>query len=215
MYTIDLLKGQGIPERSGPERFVVMGLATAGPVIVAIIVLGLYLSNAVAISVQRKGIAGYEAKVARPELAEALVQQKAFEQKKSVINGYLAEISGAIGRHTQWSPVLQTIVELMPDSVILTKLEVKEESIKQKVPSRDDPTKMVEVSVPVRRLLMGLSANTKMGCDRQVRDYRDQLRFSEFLGPRLENIVVDRNEDKLDNREVVSYQIDFEFKPGF
>jgi hypothetical protein len=103
----------------------------------------------------------------------------------------------------------------MPDSVILTKLEVKETSVKQKVPSKGDPTQMVEVSVPVRKLMMGLSANSKSGCDRQVRDYRDQLRFSDVLAPRLENIVVDRNEDKLDDREVVSYQIDFEFKPGF
>jgi hypothetical protein len=215
MFTIDLLKGQGIPIRSGPERLLFAAATVAAPVATAIIVLGIYLSNAVAISVHHEGIAGYEGKIARPELAEALAEQEAFEQKKGLINGYLAEVSTAIGRHTQWSPILRTVVEFMPASVILTKLEVKESSIKQQVPSKNDPTKMMEVSMPVRRLLMSVRTNTKSGCDRQVRDYRDQLRSSEVFGPRLENIVVDRNEDKLDGREVVSYQIDFEFKPGF
>jgi len=214
MFTIDLLKGRGIPIRSGPERLLVAAAMVAGPVIAAIIVFGIYLSNAVAISVQQQAIAGYEQKLTRPELAEAVAEQKEFEQTRSLINGYLSEVSEAIGRHTQWSPVLRTVVELMPSSVILTRLEVKEDSIKQKVPAKDDPTKTVEVSVPVRRLLMGLSANSKTGCDRDVRDYRDQLRSSQVLAPKLQDIVWGRKEDKLDGREVVSYQLDFEFKPG-
>lgn len=214
MFTIDLLKGQGIPIRSGPERLLVAAATVAGPVIAAIIVFGMYLSNAVAISVQQQGIAGYEGKLTRPELAEAVAEQKDFEQTKSLINGYLGEVSAAIGRHTQWSPVLRTVVELMPASVILTKLEVREDSVKQKVPSKDDPTKTVEVSVPVRKLQMSVRTNTKSGCDRDVREFRDRLRVSEVLGPKLQDIVVDRKDDKLDGREVVSYQIDFEFKPG-
>jgi Tfp pilus assembly protein PilN len=215
MFTIDLLKGQGIPIRSGPERLVVTAAAVAGPVIAAMVMFGIYLSNAVAISVQQQGIAGYERKIQREELAAAVQVRQSFEQKKGFINGCLSEVSTAIDRHTQWSPVLRELVENMPDSVILTKLEVRQESVQQKVASKDDPTRKMEVSIPVRRLQMKVSTNTKSGRDRQVQDFRDRLRSSDVLGSKLEDIVVDRKDDKLDAKDVVSYEITIKFKPGF
>lgn len=215
MFTIDLLKGQGIPIRSGPERLIVTAAAAAGPALAAIAIFGMYLSNAVAISVQRQAVAGYERKMQREELAAAIGMQQSFERNKGLVNGCLSEVSTALDRHTQWSPVLRTLVENMPDSVILTELEVKHESIKQKVASKDDPGKTVDVSIPVRRLQMNLSTRTNSGRDKEVQDYRDRLRSSEVLGPKLEDIVVDRKDDKLDGRDVVSYEITIKFKAGF
>jgi hypothetical protein len=215
MFTIDLLKGQGIPIKSGPERLLFAAATAAGPGIAVIILLGMYLSSAAAISVHRQGIVGYDEKIARPELVEALAGQKRFEQNKSLIQGCLQEVSTVIGRHAQWSPVLQTVVEYMPDSVVLTKLEVKQESVKQRCPKNDDPEQTVEVSIPVRKLQMSVSSNTKLGCDQAVRDFRDRLLLSPVLGPKLENIKVEQSDDKLDGRQVVSYQINCLFKPSF
>jgi hypothetical protein len=84
MFTIDLLKGQGIPIKSGPERLLFAAATAAGPGIAVIILLGMYLSSAAAISVHRQGIVGYDGKMARPELVEALAGQKRFEQNKSL-----------------------------------------------------------------------------------------------------------------------------------
>ena len=175
----------------------------------------MYLSNAVALSVQRQAVADYDRKMQREELAAAIGMQQSFERKKGLVNGCLSEVSTAIDRHTQWSPILRALVENMPDSVILTELEVKHESIKQKVASKDDPGKTVDVSIPVRRLQMKLSTNTDSGRDREVQDFRDRLRSFDVLRPNLEDIVVDRKDDKLDGRNVVSYEITIKFKPGF
>ena len=45
MFTIDLLKGQGIPIKSRPTGIAISAAAVAVPVIIAIVMLGFYLRN--------------------------------------------------------------------------------------------------------------------------------------------------------------------------
>jgi len=211
MFTIDLLKGQCIPIKGRPESVAVTAATFAVPVIVAIVMFGFYLSNGVVISVQKQRIVGYEANI--DKLSDATELQKSFEQEKKAIGNCLSEVSSAIGRHTQWSPILVTMVKNMPDSMVLTKLEVKEHSVRRKVPKRNDPGKMVDISVPVRTLQMSISGSPQHDCDRAVRDFRNSLRSSSLLGPKLEDIRVSQKSDTLEGQRVVSYEIDCIFKP--
>jgi Tfp pilus assembly protein PilN len=211
MFTIDLLKGQGIPIRSRPENIAVGSVTFAVPVIIAIVMFGFYLSDRVVISVQKRGIVSYEANINK--LSDAAELQKSFEREKNAINGCLSDVSSAIGKHTQWSDILVTLVRNMPDSMVLTRLEAKERSIRREVPQKGDPGKMVSISVPVRTLQMSISGNSHYNCDKAVRDFRDRLRFSKLLGPKLENIRVSQKSDTLDGRDVISYEIDCIFKP--
>jgi len=213
MFTIDLLKGKGIPVKSRPEGVVIAAVTSAVPVIIAIVMFGFYLSDRIVISVQKQRIVSYQANI--DKLSEATELQKSFEEEKSAINSCLSEIASSIGRHTQWSPVLVTLVENMPHSMVLTKLEVKQHSVKRKVPRRDDPNKMVDISVPVRTLQMSVSGNPQYNCDEAVRDFRNRLRFSKLLRPKLEDIRVSQKSDTLEGQDVVSYEIDCIFKPGF
>jgi len=211
MFTIDLLKGQCIPIKSRPESVAVAAVTFAVPVIIAIVMFGFYLSNRVVISVQKQRIVNYEANI--DKLSDATELQKSFEQEKKAIGSCLSEVSSAIGRHTQWSPILVTMVKNMPDSMLLTKLEVKEHSVRRKVPKRNDPGKMVDISVPVRTLQMSISGSPQYDCDRAVRDFRNSLRSSSLLGPKLEDIRVSQKSDTLEGQRVVSYEIDCIFKP--
>ncbi|MHC4622455.1 MAG: hypothetical protein ACYS4W_00965 [Planctomycetota bacterium] len=212
MFTIDLLNGRGIPVKSGPERVAVAVAALAVPVVVGMIMLGSYLSNSIDISIKKKAIANCEMTIS--QLADAIKLQTSFQQQKNDINRCLSEVSTSIARHTQWSPVLQTLVDNIPASLVLTRLEVKQDSTKVKVPAAEDPGKMVDVSLPVRRMQLSVSGGGAHKCEEDVKNFRDRLRFSKVLGPRLEDIVVAQRPDKLDGRDVVSYQIDCVFRPG-
>ena len=212
MFTIDLLKGQGIPIRSGPEGIAVAAVAFAVPIIIAIVMFGFYLSNSITMAVQRQDIVKYQAKA--DALSDAVELQKSFEKEKNAISSGLSEVSSSIGRHTQWTPVLVALVENMPDSMVLTKLEVKQRSVKRKVPGKDDPGKMVDISIPVRTLQMKVCGSAQSNCDKAVRDFRDRLRQSTLLGPKLEGIRVSQRFDTLRGRDVVSYEMDCAFKPG-
>jgi len=212
MFTIDLLKGQGVPAKSRPEGIAVAAVTVAVPVVAAIVMFGFYVSNTIAISIYNQDAAKYETMI--DGLSDSVELQKSLEQNKALYSSCLSEVSSVIGRHTQWSPVLATLVKNMPDSVILTGLNVQERSAKRKVPRKDNPEEMISVTVPVRTLKITVSAMAQSGSDRKVRDFRDSLRSSALLGPMLEDIRVSQRFDTREGRDAISYEIDCVFKPG-
>jgi Tfp pilus assembly protein PilN len=212
MFTIDLLKGQSIPKKSSPGSIATVASASFVPVVIAIAMFGLYIRNKVVISVQANSIANYETKINK--LSDAIEMQKSFEEKINTYNSFLSEIEGNLGKHTQWSPVLVTLVQNMPDSVVLTTLDVKQRSIRKKVPQKDNPKQMIDTSIPVRTLQMTMSGRPKSNCDQDIRNFSDSLRSSSLLGPKIEDIRISQGLAKLDGKDVVSYQIECIFKPG-
>lgn len=212
MFTIDLLKGEGIPLKSRPEGIAIGALAFGVPIIVGIAMFGFYLSNSVAMSIQRQDITKYTEKTNK--LSKAVKLQESLEKEKAAISSSLTEVASSVGRHTQWSPVLATLVRNMPDSMVLTKLGVKQRPVKKRIRSKEDPNKKVTISIPARTLQMNVSLSRQIDYDKAVKDFRDRLFYSSFLAPKLENIRVSQGFDTLEGQDVVSYTLDCIFKPG-
>jgi Tfp pilus assembly protein PilN len=211
MFTIDLLKGQGIPIRSGPWGLVIAAMAFVVPILVAMVMLGFYLVDRIVISEKKQAIVNYERYINK--LSDAVKLQESFEKEKNNINSCLSEALSSAGKHTQWSPILATVVENMPGSMVLTKLEVKQRSANKKVPQKDDPNKMIDVGVPASTLQMSVSGRSQANNDKAVKDFKDRLRLSALLAPKLEDIIVSQKSDTFEGQDVVSYEIDCIFKP--
>ena len=212
MFTKDLLKGQGTPRKSSPGSVATAATAAFVPVVIAIAMFGFYLLNRIFITVQTSAIASYETKISK--MSDAIKQQEALEEEIKTYNDCLSEVASSLERHTQWSPALVTVVQNLPDSVVLKSLDVKQRSTRIKVPQKGDPTKMVDASVPVRSLQMDVVGLPESNCDEAIKNFSDQLRSSDVLGPKLENIRISQGVGKLEDKEVISYQIDCIFKPG-
>ncbi|MCX5635278.1 MAG: hypothetical protein NTW55_05505, partial [Planctomycetota bacterium] len=206
MFTIDLLKGKGVPAKTGPEGIAVAAVAFAVPLIIAIIMLGGFFRNRIVISIQTGAISNYDAKII--QLADAVQLQKSFENEKNTVNNSLAEVASNIGGHIQWSPVLVTLVENMPGPVFLTKLDVKQNSVKVKMPQKDDPKKTIETQVQANTLQMNLLGSSPTGCDKEVRDFRDRLSATIPAAGRqqLEDIKVAQQVGKFEEQDAVSYE---------
>ena len=213
MFTIDLLNGQGIPIKSRPESIAIAVVTAVVPIIIAMVMFGFYLSNNIVTATQKQEIVKYETMINK--LSDAIKIQKSLEKEKDAISSCLTEVSTSLGRHAQWSPILMTLVENMPDSVILTKLEVKQRSITRKVPRKDDPQKTTNISVPIRTLHVSVCGSPQSACDKEVKDFRDRLRLSSLLGSKLEDIKVSQRFDTFGGQDVVFYEMDCVFKPGF
>jgi hypothetical protein len=211
MFTIDLLKGQGIPIKSGPWGLVIAAMTFVVPIVVAIVMLGFYLNDRIVILTKKQAIVNYEGYISK--LSDAVELQESFEKEKNNINNCLSEALSSAGRHTQWSPILATVVENMPDSMVLTKLEVKQRFATKEVPQKDDPNKTIDVSVPASTLQMSVSGRLQANNDKAVKDFKDRLRLSALLAPKLEDIIVSQKSDTFEGQEVVSYEIDCIFKP--
>ncbi|MHC4264813.1 MAG: hypothetical protein ACYSUK_02645 [Planctomycetota bacterium] len=214
MFKIDLLKGQGIPVRSRPESIAITAVALVVPIVIVFVMLVCFFQNRIIISINENRIAQYESKI--DDFAGAVQLQQTFESEKKEINQYLEEIGSSLslGMHKQWTPVLVTIVENIPDSVVLTELEVKKSAIKRKVPKITDPEKTVSIDIPVRTLRMSVSGNASSNCDQEIKEFREKLYASQTLGSMLENIMVSRKMNVLQQENEISYEIDCVFKPG-
>ncbi len=212
MFTIDLLKGQNLPVRTKPQGVVIFVATFAVPALVAILIVGFYIRNEIIISVQADNISSFEAQTKR--LSDALKLRESFEKQKSDLNSGLADVSSSIHRHIQWSPILVTLVKNLPESVVITNLEVRKESMKRKGITKVG-SKKPEANVFVRTLKLRVSGEPTIECDLEVKKFRDRMRESDFLGPKLEDIVIaSQGHDILDGRDVVTYDIDCIFKPG-
>jgi len=211
MFTIDLLKGEGIPVTSGPGGITIAVVALVVPIVIAIVMFGLYLSNIINVSVQKQEIVRYEKQI--DDMSAALEIQKSFEEKKTIYSNSLSEVSSSIGKHIQWSPILAVLQKSIPDLMVLTKLEVKQDFVRKKVPQKKDPKKMTNISIPVRTLRIGVCGSSQSNCDSAIRNFRYRLRSSALLGPKLKDIKVSQGFDTFERQDVISYEIDCVFKP--
>ena len=212
IFTIDLLNGQAIPLKSKPGGLAVVVATAVIPLTVALGMFSLYLHNNIAVTVKQKEIARYEAEIGK--LSDAVKLQEALEKEKIACKDSLTDVSSSIKRHIQWSPILTTLIENMPDSVVLTSIEVEHNSVKRKVSKQDDPKKIVEVDVLAKTLRLTVSGGPERNCDDAVREFRDRLRASALLGPKLENIAVAQQSETRQGRDVALYEINCVFRPG-
>lgn len=213
MYTIDLLKGQGRPVRTKPQGVAIFAATFTVPILVAMLMVGFYVHNEVVISVNKQNVITFDNQTQR--LADAVKTKIASEKTKTEINACLADVSTSIQKHIQWSPILVTLAENLPDSVILTKLEVRQSSSKRKTVAIAESGKKADTQSVVRTLKMSVSGNPSYNCDVEVRAFRDRLRASSTLGPKLDDVIIaSQGHELLDGRDVITYDIDCVFKPG-
>ncbi len=210
MFTIDLLKGQNVPVKSSSGGIAIVVATVVVPLTVEIVMFGSYLNNKLVVSKNEQEITRCQAEIG--ELSDAVEMQASLEKQKTTYGNYLSEVKSSINRYAQWSPVLVTLVENMPNSLMLTKLEVKEHTVRKKVPKRDNPQEMIEKNVPVRTLRISVNGSPQYNCDKAVRDFRDSLCSSAFLGPKLDNVGVSQESATLEGKDIASYDIDCVFK---
>lgn len=211
MFTIDLLKGQGIPARSRPEGIIATAATIVIPLAIAITMMGIYLTNRIVINIHKQEISGYEDKIV--ELADAMEAHRLYEQRKGTIKQRISEAAEAIITHEQWSDVLITVVENMPESLVLKRMAVELRTTKMKVPDKTNPGTEIDMAVPARTLNLTLGGAAGEVSDREVQAFRDRLRVSSVLGSRLEDIPVSQKVEMVDNREVITYEMKCIFKP--
>jgi len=211
MFKIDLLKGQGLPLKSSPGGIAIVAVTISVPLWILIMMFGFHVDDKTYMSIREQEIGRYQSGI--DKLSDAVKQHKSLEKDKVLYDACLAEVKSSIGKYVQWSPVLVTLVENMPNSVMLTELEVRQDSVRRKVPKPDNPQEMIESSVPFNILHMSISGGPQYDCNKEVRDFQDRLQTSAFLGPKLENIVVSRESETLKGQDVASYEIDCVFKP--
>lgn len=210
VFTIDLLKGQGVPFRNGPVDMALVVMSAMIPILMAIIIIGLYAHNKISIIQKAREITTLTKKI--DKLSDTVEQQKRLELEKVHYNVCLSEVKSSIGKFSQWSPILTTIVENMPHSVILTKLEVEQDTVKKKIPDKDNPDIMKDIDTHVTTMRVTVSDSSVSNSDKAVKEFRDYLCSTSLLGSKLEKVDVSKESGSFEGENVVYYLIDCVFK---
>jgi hypothetical protein len=211
MYTIDLLKGEGVPIRSRPGGIAFACLIVVVPFLAAVGGLSVYLDGDVVIAIQKQQMKRLTTAV--EALSGAVRKREALENEKAEATRTLSEVRTALGGHTQWSPVLAFLIESLSDTLVLTRLEARQDTIRAKVPAKDDPARTIDTSLPVRTLRICVCGKDKDSSAEAVRHLQESLRTSAALGPRLDNITVSRDVTTLDGQPAALYELNCLFKP--
>jgi len=209
MFTIDLLKGQGIPIKSRPGGAALLAVTIAVPVIAVIIMLGNYGRERVMLSTYRWTLGNTKARIA--DLVGSVQFQEETLQEIDSIKASFVEVADAIQQKVQWSPVLEVIADNMPDTIIMEAITIHSEDIRVKVVDRINPKKTLNISVPKRILRMTLYGKLAAETDIAVQNFLTALRNSSALSEKTERIEpVSQYNDDIKN--VTYYSIECVFK---
>jgi hypothetical protein len=212
MYTIDLLKGHGVPIRSRRGGLLIIITTVAVPLIVAMAMYTQYLLNDININGMENSLKDRDKTIA--QMAGSVKALASLEQRSVMMQDCLADVSTAIWRNVQWSPILRLIVENMPATTQLNKLDVSLVQISKQVPDKTDPKRLVNVPYASRTLRISLHDFSKSDNGEKVHIFIGTLKKSDLLAGKVEDIRIAAQErEKLQGVEVTRYDIDCVFRP--
>lgn len=212
MHTIDLLRGQGVPAKTTPGSVAIVIVTVAVPFVVAMWMLDWYLQNRTIISIDSQAIAKEQETI--DKLAQAVELKESLEKKRNLIGKRLSEVSSCIGGYIQWSPVLVTLVKNMPGKMVMSELSAESKRVKKSVPKDNDPNRPVSITVSQRTLALDITGSLPGNYDQIVKDYRNRLKSSDMLAPKLKDIVVSQKPGGSGDDKTVSYTMNFIFEYG-
>jgi Tfp pilus assembly protein PilN len=211
MYTIDLLKGRGIPIRNRRGGLLIIAITIAVPLIIAMMMYTNYLMTKIATNRTEISIADRDTQIKK--MADAVKNVESLENENAVLNNCLGDVATAIQQKIQWSPIIHVLAKEMPSSVVLNKLDVGLVTQTKQVPDKRDKTKLINVPQNLRTLRMSLLDYGRSDNGEKVQRFIDVLKKSDVLESKVENIRIAAQERDKENSEVIRYDIECVFKP--
>ena len=195
LFTIDLLKGQGKPKLKPKGTLLLIAAAMVLPLIVFLVMTGKYVSAQIDIPIKTQQLE--KARQAGDG------QLKMYDTQIEKCKKYLAEVSVALKSQVQWSDRLTGIIQNMPNSVILDKLECKTVSYSQREQSKEDPQKTITISGSRKVLSMIFFAEGDRAADSDMQEYVGKLTE---LG--LNAIIKNQENVYVNEEKVKKYQVE-------
>ena len=207
MFTIDLLKGTGIPLQSSPGRTVLRAVPFLVPALLVLGLLGHYAYNQTLLGTKQENLERMQARITK-------VRQDVAEYERTVGNieetrHHLREVTRALGRHTQWSELLTALANELPENIAIQQLELKRSATRKKAADKNNPEKIVTRTQIQRVLEITLYGPPVARTDLAVEQYLDRLGISPVVAPMIEDIhIASRTEEDVDDRPAAVYRVE-------
>ncbi|MFH1616879.1 MAG: hypothetical protein ABIG61_17570 [Planctomycetota bacterium] len=207
MFTIDLLKGSGSPVKIKPAQTLILLVLFILPVLIFSLICLSFLRNSACIRRHKGYVRNLEA--ANKEMVSDIGHYDKLTSRSKAIKEYLQQISEKLNNNMQWTPVLVGVAECLPDSVVLSKLDVRITNIKEKVTDPKNPDKYSFRNNIKRIIKISAYCPSSGSCDSNIRDYLQVLRSQSEASSLIEDVqIVAQKNDVYKDRDVLTYDID-------
>jgi len=211
MFTIDLLKGKGVPVQLKPAMIAIGSIPFVVPVLAAVVLVCFYGGTFMRIASARSEIAPLDKKILE-HLPEVKFARK-INTGISNTNKDLNEVAVAIKQFCQFSGILETLSEELPDSILFKEIKITGVKKKMKLPDPKDSSKKIERRFMKRIMRIDVCGIPSRRTDVAVREYIKWLQEPKALGSLIERIgIVSEEDGKLNEKAVTLYGIECRFK---
>ena len=207
MFTVDLLKGTGLPLKSSPTRVALCAIPFIVPAIILAVLIVNYTVNSTVLAATNSRLKKVNSML--QQYSEDISSCREIETEISDTKQRLNNVAGAINRHIQCSPIIQSSIKAMPDNIVLDKFKLYRASYRRKVPDKNDPKKLVFVDVIERTILITACGMSQIGADESIHKFIQNLRESENLSTLIKDIkIVAKKDEEVNGSVVPSYEIE-------
>jgi hypothetical protein len=206
MFTIDLRKGAGLPPKSRPIIVILAMVPFLIPLLGTLVTVVCWERNQTLIRTQRKVVQENQQKICG--LENDLEQYHQVDRQIRLCKQQLYDAGTLLSRRIQMTPVLAKLIELFPESLLITKLDMdRNEQRKKETDSKTGNAK--DVTVVQRKLHMTIGGPATTETDNAVGQYVRKLFESPALMKWFANIrIAARNNDVLDGQNYAFYEIE-------
>ena len=169
MHKIDLLKGQGLPEKTTLGSVFLITLMVVIPLLAGAGLVGLYAVNRIDIDVVANQLEHSEERAA--ELKADAKEKETLTKEISLYSKKLGEINKCVDTYVQWTPVLIAIARQIDPNMTLDKLEAKNDE-KGAGRRNNDPN---NIPVPQRTLTGEFSCIDPNNLNKFMTAYKEKL----------------------------------------
>lgn len=206
MFTIDLLKGSGLPKKSRPVVVALAMVPLLIPLMGSVVLAACWQHNRTLMQTQQKVIDDNRHKI--ETAADDLAYYTQTNNRIFTLQQQLVDVDAGLRYRIQVSDMLTALTESLPDNLVIAKLDlVRTDQQKKETDKATGNARQVLVIQRVIRLNIGGAANGDT--DAAAEQYIQKLQASENLKRVVEDIrIVARNNGQMEGRPCTFYEIE-------
>lgn len=206
MFSIDLLKGKGLPRKSSPKRAVVKAVSFLIPVMV-VAAWAMSYQRDCALAIEQKTVAQENQAVIEAASKDVKVFQR-INSRTTEMNRCLDELTAALSYRVQVSDLLVEFAQNLPAEILIYEMDLERQAVKEKVKNKKTGNNESHLAV-TRELKLTLCGFDSENSDQLVQDYVDLLKQSEVLSPVFVEInPTAQQRGVVDGRPATYYEIE-------
>jgi hypothetical protein len=206
MFSIDLLKGNGLPQKLNVKKSAMKVV----PILIPLLAMGVfaasYQRDKTALQTQRQTLISNQQQIG--QYTKDVIEYNKIGTRIKGMEKCLNDISMALSYRIQVSDILMGLVQALPESIFIYEIKMDRNAVYEKS-QQDDSAEAKQRLVIRRQLKLTLCGYDAAQSDVAVQDYVNELEKSPLLSKIFLEIKPSaRQQGEVDGRPAIYYEID-------